>query len=116
MSAEIIRGDPLDHRSRQLLEAPDSVSLTGKRDWSILATLLCHTLRRDELCRLKVKDVKNERRGVALLKMTGKGGKTRYVPLHPAASGLVLDYLETGHSNSALLERKDDITILKLTR
>ncbi|MEO8924670.1 MAG: tyrosine-type recombinase/integrase [Caldimonas sp.] len=64
----------------------------------MLATLLYHALRREELCRLKVKDFKNERRGVAHLKVSGKGGKTRYVPLHPAASGLVLDYLEAaGH-------------------
>ena len=35
---------------------------------------------------------------MAHLKVAGKGGKTRYVPLHPAASGLVLDYLEAaGH-------------------
>ena len=87
-----------DHQARQLLDAPDSVSLKGKRDRAMLATLLYHALRRDELCRLKVKDFKNERRGVAHLKVSGKGGKTRYVPLHPAASGLVLDYLEaTGH-------------------
>ena len=87
-----------DHQARQLLDAPDSVSLKGKRDRAMLATLLYHALRRDELCRLKVKDFKNERRGVAHLKVSGKGGKTRYVPLHPAASGCVLDYLEAaGH-------------------
>ena len=85
-----------DHQARQLLDAPDSVSLKGKRDRAILATLLYHALRRDELCRLKVKDFKNERRGVAHLKVSGKGGKTRYVPLHPAASGLILDYIEAG--------------------
>ncbi len=38
---------------------------------------------------LLVANFKNERRGVAHLKSSGKGGKTRYVPLHPAASGLV---------------------------
>ncbi len=87
-----------DHQARQLLDAPDSVSLKGKRDRAMLATLLYHALRREELCRLKVKDFKNERRGVAHLKVSGKGGKTRYVPLHPAASGAVLDYLEAaGH-------------------
>ena len=87
-----------DHQARQLLDAPDSASLKGKRDRAMLATLLYHALRRDELCRLKVKDFKHERRGVAHLKVSGKGGKTRYVPLHPAASGLVLDYLEAaGH-------------------
>jgi integrase len=75
-------------------DAPDDGSVKGKRDRAILATLLYHALRRDELCKLKVKDCKHERRGVAHLKVSGKGGKTRYLPLHPAASGLILDYLE----------------------
>ena len=41
-----------------------------------------------------MKDFRHERRRVINLKVSGKGGKTRYVPLHPAASGLILDYLE----------------------
>ena len=87
-----------DHQARALLDAPDSASLKGKRDRAMLATLLYHALRRDELCKLKLKDFRHERRGVAHLKVSGKGGKTRYVPLHPAAGGLVLDYLEAaGH-------------------
>ena len=57
-------------------------------------TLLHHALRREELCKLTVKDLRHERRGVVHLKVSGKGSKTRYVPLHPAASGLILDYLE----------------------
>ena len=83
-----------DHQARALLEAPDAVSLKGKRDRAILATLLYHALRREELCKLTVKDFKHERRGVAHLKVLGKGSKTRYVPLHPAAGGLIADYLE----------------------
>jgi integrase len=64
----------------------------------MLATLLYHALRRDELCKLKVRDVRQERRGVSHLKVSGKGGKTRYLPLHPAASGLIAEYLEAaGH-------------------
>ncbi|MDH5409190.1 MAG: tyrosine-type recombinase/integrase, partial [Gammaproteobacteria bacterium] len=87
-----------DHQARKLLDAPGGDSLKGKRDRAILATLLYHALRRDELCRLKVKDFKQERRGVPHLKVSGKGGKMRYVPLHPAASGLIHDYLEAaGH-------------------
>lgn len=87
-----------DHQARKLLVAPLDDTLKGKRDRAMLATLLYHALRRDELCRLKVKDVKHERRGVPHLKISGKGGKTRYVPLHPAASGLIGDYLEAaGH-------------------
>ncbi len=87
-----------DHQARQLLDAPDGASLKGKRDRALLATLLYHALRREELCKLKVKDFKHERRGVAHLRIQGKGGKTRYVPLHPAASGWIGDYLEAaGH-------------------
>ena len=87
-----------DHQARSLLDAPDGVSLKGKRDRAMLSTLLYHALRREELCKLKVKDFKHERRGVAHLKISGKGGKTRYVPLHPAASGLITEYLEmSGH-------------------
>ena len=87
-----------DYQARKLLDAPEGDSLKSKRDRAMLATLLYHALRRDELCRLKVKDFKQERRGVPHLKVSGKGGKTRYVPLHPAASGLIGDYLEAaGH-------------------
>jgi integrase/recombinase XerD len=88
-----------DHQARQLLEAPDNSTLKGKRDRAMLATLLYHALRREELCKLTIKDFRQSRRGVPHLKVSGKGGKTRYLPLHPAASGLVTEYLDTaGHS------------------
>jgi site-specific recombinase XerD len=88
-----------DHQARELLDAPEGDTLRSKRDRAILATLLYHALRRDELCKLKVKDFKYERRGVPHLNVSGKGGKTRYVPLHPAAGGLIHEYLElSGHS------------------
>lgn len=83
-----------DHQARKLLEAPGDVDVKSKRDRAILATLLYHALRREELCKLTLKDFRHERRGVPHLKVSGKGGKTRYVPLHPAASGLIHDYLE----------------------
>lgn len=87
-----------DHQARKLLDAPQAGDLKSKRDRAMLATLLYHALRRDELCRLKVKDARQERRGVPHLKVSGKGSKTRYVPLHPAAAGLIADYLaEAGH-------------------
>ena len=89
-----------DHQARKLLDAPDADTVKSKRDRAMLATLLYHALRRDELCKLKIKDFNHERRGVAHLKVSGKGGKTRYVPLHPAVSGLVADYLDAaGHGD-----------------
>jgi len=88
-----------DHQARQLLDAPTGDTLKAQRDRAMLATLLYHGLRRDELCRLKVRDFKQDRRGVPHLKVSGKGGKTRYVPLHPAAGTLVMEYLEVaGHA------------------
>lgn len=87
-----------DHQARALLDAPDSLSLKGKRDRAILAILLYHALRRDELCKLKVKDIQQERRGVLHMKVSGKGGKTRYLPIHPVVSRLIHEYLEVaGH-------------------
>lgn len=97
-----------DHQARALLDAPDSLSLKGKRDRAILAILLYHALRRDELCKLKVKDIQQERRGVLHMKVSGKGGKTRYLPIHPVVSRLIHEYLEVaghGQEESCLLFR-----------
>jgi site-specific recombinase XerD len=90
-----------DHQARKLLDAPAGDTLKAKRDRAILATLLYHALRRDELCKLRIKDYRQERRGVPHLKVSGKGGKTRYLPLHPAASGLIAEYLEAAGHGSA---------------
>jgi site-specific recombinase XerD len=88
-----------DHQARKLLDAPDVDTLKGKRDRAMLAVLLYHALRREEVCKLKVKDYRQERRGVPHLKIHGKGGKTRYVPLHSAAASSIADYLEAaGHA------------------
>jgi integrase/recombinase XerD len=87
-----------DHQARQLLDAPIGDGIRGKRDRAILSTLLFHALRRDELCKLRVKDFRPARKGVPHLKVSGKGGKTRWLPLHPGTSGLITDYLDAvGH-------------------
>jgi site-specific recombinase XerD len=87
-----------DDQARQLLDAPDSTTGKGKRDRAILAVLLYHGLRRAEVCLLDVGDLQ-ERRGVKHLRVQGKGGKLRYVPLHPAAAARIEDYLvHAGHA------------------
>src|SRR6202453_4074244 len=87
-----------DHQARKLLEAPQEESIKSKRDRAIPSTLLFHALRREELCKLKVKDARHERKGVPSIKVSGKGGKTRYLPLHPGTAALIHDYLEAaGH-------------------
>jgi site-specific recombinase XerD len=87
-----------DHQARKLLVAPAEKSLKGIRDRAILATLLYHALRREELCKLTVRDFMHERGGVRHLRVSGKGEKTRYVPLHGVAKDLIEDYLkQAGH-------------------
>jgi site-specific recombinase XerD len=95
-----------DHQARKLLTAPGDETIKEKRDRAILSTLLYHALRREELCKLKVEDFRHARRGVPHLKVSGKGEKTRYLPLHPGTNELIHDYLEAaghgGDDNGAL--------------
>ena len=87
-----------DHQARKLLAAPETDTMKSKRDRAILSMLLFHALRREELCKLRVRDARHARKGVPHLKIAGKGGKTRYVPLHPGTNALIHDYLEmAGH-------------------
>ena len=110
-----------DHQARELLAAPGKDTAAGeetikeKRDRAILSTLLFHALRREELCKLKVKDFRQARRGVPHIKVAGKGEKTRYLPLHPGTNELIHDYLDAaGHGedeNGALFRpRKNNRT------
>src|SRR5437016_9246305 len=48
-----------DHQARELLAAPGEETVKEKRDRAILSTLLCHALRREELCKLKVRDFRH---------------------------------------------------------
>jgi site-specific recombinase XerD len=89
-----------DHQARALLDAPDPNTLKGKRDRALLAVLLYHGLRREDLCLLKVRDI-HDRRGVPHLRIHGKGSKPRHVPLHPASAERLHMYLEVaGHGTS----------------
>jgi integrase len=44
---------------RKLLEVPPAATLKGVRNLAILGTLLYHGMRRDELCRLRVRDIQD---------------------------------------------------------
>ncbi|UYV12378.1 MAG: tyrosine-type recombinase/integrase [Phycisphaera sp.] len=85
-----------DAQARDLLAAPmkgkDPGSIKARRDRAILATYLFHALRRSEVADLRVLDMR-ERRGVMHFTVFGKGSKTRYVPVHPAALSAIQEYL-----------------------
>ena len=90
-----------DAQVRRLLEAPAPDTLKGIRDRAILATLLYHGIRREELCFLRVKDMQS-RLGVMHFRIQGKGSKIRFVPVHPLAQRLIQEYLAAGKHGGGL--------------
>jgi len=88
-----------DAQARHLLKLPAGEDLKAKRDRALLSLLLYHGLRREELSSLQVEDI-HPRRGVPHLRVHGKGGKVRHIPLHPGTQELLTDYLEArGHAH-----------------
>ncbi len=87
-----------DAQARKLLDAPADDTLKGVRDRAILATLLYHGMRREELCQLREKDIQS-RQGVMHFRVKGKRDKVQFVPLHAMAQRLIEEYLAlAGHA------------------
>ena len=87
-----------DAQARKLLESPPADTLKGVRNRAILATLLYHGIRREELCGLRVRDIQS-RQGVTHFRIKGKRDKIRFVPVHVTAQQLIQEYLTlAGHS------------------
>jgi integrase/recombinase XerD len=71
------------------------------RDRAILATLLYHGMRREELCGLRVRDIQS-RQGIVHFRIKGKRDKIRFVPVHASAQRLIEEYLTlAGHREDA---------------
>lgn len=88
-----------DAEAKALLEAPAANTVKGLRDRAILSILLFHGLRRAELCSLTVSDMQS-RRGVMHFRVHGKGGKIRFLPVHPHSLQRISEYLErAGHGD-----------------
>jgi integrase/recombinase XerD len=86
-------------QARKLLDAPPEDTLKGVRDRAILATLLYHGIRCEELCRLRVRDL-HSRQGVMHFRVHGKRDKIRFVPMHATAQRLIDEYLTlAGHKD-----------------
>jgi integrase/recombinase XerD len=90
-----------DAQARRLLEAPPPETLKGVRDRAILATLLYHGIRREELCLLRVRDMQS-RQGVMHFRVHGKRDKIRFVPVHVLAQRLIEEYLAVARHGGAL--------------
>jgi integrase/recombinase XerD len=79
-------------QARLLLSAPDRTARQGRRDATLLATLYDTGARVSEIAGLTVRDVRLQRPAMASL--TGKGRKTRHVPLDGGTVTLLAAYLE----------------------
>jgi integrase/recombinase XerD len=77
----------------QLLQAPDSTTPLGKRDAALLEMLYATGLRASELVALTVGDVQTT---AGTIKVRGKGGKERLVPVGEMAMVQLDDYLLDG--------------------
>lgn len=77
----------------QLLQAPDTCTLLGKRDAALLEMLYATGLRASELIGLRYEDIDTT---VGYLRVCGKGGKERLVPMGEMATIQLEDYLTAG--------------------
>ena len=78
-------------QTRQLLAQPDRSTRQGRRDATLLATLYDTAARVQELADLAVRDIRLQPPVLAVL--TGKGRKTRHVPLSDNTAALLDAYL-----------------------
>lgn len=75
----------------EFLALPDCNTRTGRRDFALLCTLYDTGARVQEIVDLKVKDLRLEE--PAVIKLTGKGRKTRIVPIMPKTQKVLENYL-----------------------
>ena len=72
----------------QLLQAPDTQTYVGARDLAALQVMYASGLRVSELCSLNLFDINEES-----VRVKGKGGKERVIPIAKVAIGAVDHYL-----------------------
>jgi integrase/recombinase XerD len=79
-------------QARLLLARPDRSTRQGRRDATLLATLYDTGARVQEIADLAVRDIRLQ--NPAMASLTGKGRKTRHVPLDGGTVTLLAAYLE----------------------
>lgn len=100
-------------QASRLLEAPNRKTRRGARDYAILKWLLHLGLRREELCRVTLADL-GEERDMRTVRVAGKGGKDRLLPIRPTVWAATLAYLEK--SGRSLADERPDAPLFMPTR
>jgi integrase/recombinase XerD len=101
-----------DAQVRRLFEAPAPDTLKGVRDRAILATLLYHGIRREELCMLRLRDMQS-RQGVMHFRIKGNRDKIRFVPVHPMVLRLIGEDLEMVKHSAAVIQESLDSPLFR---
>jgi len=76
---------------KEILASPNSRTESGRRDMTLLSVLYDTGARVQELCDLRVRDIRLEK--PAMITLTGKGRKTRSVPILGNTADLLKQYL-----------------------
>jgi integrase/recombinase XerD len=79
----------------RLLAAPDADTAAGLRDRAMLELLYASGPRASELCGVQVRDLNLE---VGVLRVTGKGGKQRLIPVGQSAVAAARAYLDSARA------------------
>ena len=79
-------------QTKDLLAAPDASRKSGRRDITLLSVLYDTGALVQELCNLRVCDIRLD--NPAIITLTGGGGKTRYVPVGGNTVKLLQAYLQ----------------------
>jgi site-specific recombinase XerD len=78
----------------EAINTPNTLTLKGRRDRAILGILFGAGLRREELCNLRVSQIQQRDGRWVIVDITGKGNKTRSVPIAAWVRRLINDWLE----------------------
>jgi integrase/recombinase XerD len=86
----------LENKEMQdILTQPDTATILGRRDRTILTLIYSTGLRVSEVCSLKMKDISRSEQRILI---SGKGGRERYVPLDPIVDEAIQEYLKSRNS------------------
>ena len=77
-----------------LLQVPDERSRTGLRDKTLLSVMYASGARAQEICNLKVKDIRFNEDGTASLTLIGKGNKARRIGIPSACAVLLKQFIQ----------------------
>ena len=100
-----------DNRAQSLIYAPnEKLDPYAARDQAVLILLYATGMRASEIANSKLIDIDREN---SIIRVTGKGDKTRLVPLAQIALDIVLDYIQT--ERAIIIENQKSPTKQQLT-